>query len=154
MVASVDGRTLTSRWRPENAERRRHLEPLHDRLGVDAWLVGRVTGQEYAKPGDGRGFFACRYYITSATRPEAAPAAPHSLVKRILGTICLTISVGRPFVPDAGLAIAMSTRLVEGQPVDIPRQGEGQSAALRGSFGDSRQTQCSILVSLRRPSVL
>ena len=49
MVASVDGRTLTSRWRPENAERRRHFEPLHDRLGVDAWLVGRVTGQEYSK---------------------------------------------------------------------------------------------------------
>lgn len=49
MVASVDGRTLTSRWRPENPERRRLFEPLHDRLGVDAWLVGRVTGQEYAK---------------------------------------------------------------------------------------------------------
>jgi riboflavin biosynthesis pyrimidine reductase len=49
MVASVDGRILTSRWRPEDPERRRHFEPLHDRLGVDAWLVGRVTGQEYAK---------------------------------------------------------------------------------------------------------
>lgn len=49
MVASVDGRTLTSRWRPENAERRHHFELLHDRLGVDAWLVGRVTGQEYGE---------------------------------------------------------------------------------------------------------
>src|SRR3954468_5316372 len=49
MVASVDGRILTGRWRPENPERRRHFEPVHDRLGVDAWLVGRVTGQEYAK---------------------------------------------------------------------------------------------------------
>src|SRR5437763_12295299 len=49
MVASIDGRTLTSRWRPDDAERRRQFEPLHDRLGVDAWLVGRVTGQEYAK---------------------------------------------------------------------------------------------------------
>jgi riboflavin biosynthesis pyrimidine reductase len=49
MVASVDGRTLTSRWRPEDPERRRLLEPLHDRLGVDAWLVGRITGQEYAR---------------------------------------------------------------------------------------------------------
>jgi hypothetical protein len=47
MVASIDGRTLTSRWHPENSERRRYFEPLHDRLGVDAWLVGRVT-QEYA----------------------------------------------------------------------------------------------------------
>lgn len=49
MAASVDGRTLTSRWRPENAERRRCFAQLHDRLSVDAWLVGRVTGQEYAK---------------------------------------------------------------------------------------------------------
>src|SRR5262249_42590458 len=48
MVASVDGRTLTSRWHPENSEQRRYFKPLHDRLGVDAWLVGRVTGQEYA----------------------------------------------------------------------------------------------------------
>ena len=49
MVASVDGRTLTSRWRPEDARRRDISERLHDQLGVDAWLVGRVTGQEYAK---------------------------------------------------------------------------------------------------------
>src|SRR4051812_19546144 len=154
MVASIDGRTLTSRWRPEDPNRRELFERLHERLAADAWLVGRITGQEYVKPGDGRGFFACRYYVTSATRPGAAPAAPHSLVRRILGTICLTISVGRPFVPDAGPAIAMSTQLVEGQPVDIPRQGEGQSAALRGSFEDSRQSQCSILVSLRHSSVL
>ncbi|MBO0737925.1 MAG: dihydrofolate reductase family protein [Alphaproteobacteria bacterium] len=49
MVASIDGRTLTSRWRPEDAERRRQFESLHDRLGVDAWLIGRVSGQGYAK---------------------------------------------------------------------------------------------------------
>jgi riboflavin biosynthesis pyrimidine reductase len=49
MVASGDGRTLTGRWRPEDASRRDTFERLHDRLGVDAWLVGRVTGQEYAK---------------------------------------------------------------------------------------------------------
>jgi len=49
MVASVDGQTLTSRWRPEDLGRRAVFESLHERLGVDAWLVGRVTGQEYAK---------------------------------------------------------------------------------------------------------
>jgi riboflavin biosynthesis pyrimidine reductase len=49
MVASVDGRTLISRWRPEDPSRRQLFGSLHDRLGVDAWLVGRVTGQEYAK---------------------------------------------------------------------------------------------------------
>jgi hypothetical protein len=49
MVASVDGRTLTSRWRPEDAGRSGIFEHLHDQLGGDAWLVDRVTGQEYAK---------------------------------------------------------------------------------------------------------
>lgn len=49
MVASLDGRILTSRWRPEDPHRRDLFEPLHDRLAVDAWLVGRVTGQEYAR---------------------------------------------------------------------------------------------------------
>ena len=49
MVASVDGRTLTSRWRPEYAHRRELFDRLHELLGGDAWLVGRITGQEYAK---------------------------------------------------------------------------------------------------------
>jgi len=56
MVASLDGRTLTNRWRPEDPGRRVVFERLHERLAVDAWLVGRTTGQEYAKrdayPGD------------------------------------------------------------------------------------------------------
>jgi len=49
MVASLDGRTLISRWRPQDASRRTLFERLHERLACDAWLVGRITGQEYAK---------------------------------------------------------------------------------------------------------
>jgi riboflavin biosynthesis pyrimidine reductase len=49
MVASVDGRTLPSRWRPKGAVPPGLFERLHEELGGDAWLVGRVTGQEYAK---------------------------------------------------------------------------------------------------------
>jgi riboflavin biosynthesis pyrimidine reductase len=48
MAASVDGRTLPSRWRPKGAEDGL-FERLHEELGGDAWLVGRVTGQEFAK---------------------------------------------------------------------------------------------------------
>ena len=48
MASSVDGRTLHSRWRPEG--RAGDLfEQVHDELAADAWLVGRVTGQEFAK---------------------------------------------------------------------------------------------------------
>ncbi len=49
MIASVDGRTLLRRWRPADESRGALFERLHERLGSDAWLVGRVTGQEYAK---------------------------------------------------------------------------------------------------------
>jgi riboflavin biosynthesis pyrimidine reductase len=49
MVSSVDGRVLLSRWRPKGAHVSGLFERLHDQLEGDAWLVGRVTGQEYAK---------------------------------------------------------------------------------------------------------
>jgi riboflavin biosynthesis pyrimidine reductase len=49
MSASIDGRTLNSRWRPAVAVPGGLFEQLHEELGGDAWLVGRVTGQEFAK---------------------------------------------------------------------------------------------------------
>ena len=49
MAASVDGRTLSSRWRPEGSMAGGLFERLHDELAGDAWLIGRVTGQEFAK---------------------------------------------------------------------------------------------------------
>jgi riboflavin biosynthesis pyrimidine reductase len=46
MACSVDGRTLPSRWRPRTVSA---FERVHDELAGDAWLVGRVTGAEFAK---------------------------------------------------------------------------------------------------------
>jgi len=48
MASSVDGRTLHSRWRPKESGADL-FERVHDELAGDAWLVGRVTGQEFAK---------------------------------------------------------------------------------------------------------
>jgi riboflavin biosynthesis pyrimidine reductase len=48
MASSVDGRTLNSRWRPKGTAGDL-FERVHDELGGDAWLIGRVTGQEFAK---------------------------------------------------------------------------------------------------------
>lgn len=47
MMSSVDGRILPNRWHPL-VEERGVYERLHNELGSDAWLVGRVTGQEFA----------------------------------------------------------------------------------------------------------
>jgi hypothetical protein len=43
MVASLDGRTLISRWQPEDAHRRDLLEPFHDQLEAEAWLIARMA---------------------------------------------------------------------------------------------------------------
>jgi riboflavin biosynthesis pyrimidine reductase len=48
MSSSLDGRTLPRRWRPKGAQVAGLYERLHEELDGDAWLVGRVTGQEFA----------------------------------------------------------------------------------------------------------
>jgi riboflavin biosynthesis pyrimidine reductase len=48
MLSSIDGRILSERWRPKG-DTGGLFETLHDQLGGDAWIVGRVTGQEFAK---------------------------------------------------------------------------------------------------------
>ncbi|MCK1715855.1 MULTISPECIES: RibD family protein [unclassified Bradyrhizobium] len=48
MASSVDGRTHPSRWRPKSAGAD-WFEKIHDELGGDAWVIGRVTGSEFAK---------------------------------------------------------------------------------------------------------
>src|SRR5467141_3375801 len=56
MNTSVDGRILGSRWRPAENRMAGLFERLHEQLGGGSWLIGRVTGSEYAKaeayPGD------------------------------------------------------------------------------------------------------
>jgi riboflavin biosynthesis pyrimidine reductase len=49
MNASIDGRILGSRWRPAENRMPGLFERLHDKLGGGSWLIGRVTGSEYAK---------------------------------------------------------------------------------------------------------
>ena len=47
MLSSVDGRILPDRWHPPLHDHSVY-ERLHEEIGCDAWLVGRVTGQEFA----------------------------------------------------------------------------------------------------------
>ena len=49
MNASVDGRILGSRWRPAGNRMAGLFERLHEQLGNGSWLIGRVTGSEYAR---------------------------------------------------------------------------------------------------------
>jgi hypothetical protein len=49
MNMSVDGRILGSRWRPAENRMAGLFERLHEQLGGGSWLIGRLTGSEYAK---------------------------------------------------------------------------------------------------------
>ena len=49
MNSSVDGRILGSRWRPSENRMAGLFERVHGELGGGSWLIGRVTGSEYAK---------------------------------------------------------------------------------------------------------
>jgi riboflavin biosynthesis pyrimidine reductase len=48
VACSLDGRTLPSRWRPKESAGD-YFEQVHEELAGDAWIIGRVTGQEFAK---------------------------------------------------------------------------------------------------------
>ena len=49
MAISIDGRTLPSRWRPQGAKPGGPYDRAHEQLQGDAWLIGRTTGQEFAR---------------------------------------------------------------------------------------------------------
>ena len=49
MNMSVDGRIWHSRWRPGENRMAGLFERIHEQLGNGSWLIGRVTGSEYAK---------------------------------------------------------------------------------------------------------
>lgn len=49
MVTSIDGRVWASRWRPAENRMPGLFERLHEQLGNSSWLIGRVTGSEFAK---------------------------------------------------------------------------------------------------------
>ncbi len=49
MNTSIDGRIWHSRWRPSANRMPGLFERLHEELGNGSWLIGRVTGSEFAK---------------------------------------------------------------------------------------------------------
>ncbi len=49
MNTSIDGRIWHSRWRPSENRIPGLFERIHEQLGNGSWLIGRITGSEYAK---------------------------------------------------------------------------------------------------------
>jgi riboflavin biosynthesis pyrimidine reductase len=74
MSASIDGRTLPERWRPVDYPTADVYERLHAELKGDAWLIGRVTGEDFAK---GKGYppRAAQHYPREAWVAERSSGA-------------------------------------------------------------------------------
>jgi riboflavin biosynthesis pyrimidine reductase len=114
MAASVDGRTLSRRWRPRGAMPDGLFERLHEELGGDAWFVGRVTGQEFA-------------------RSKAYPAATHETFPRE-AWFARRDAKAYGVVLDAHGKIAWGRSDIGGDPIVIvltERVSDGHLAGLR-----------------------
>jgi hypothetical protein len=68
MNTSIDGRTWGSRWRPAENRMAGLFERIHEQLGNGSWLIGRITGSEYAK--------AEAYPDRPRRSPHASPGSP------------------------------------------------------------------------------
>ena len=132
MVASIDGRILHSRWRPRDGNGGDLFERLHARLGCDAWLVGRVTGQEFAK---------ARTY--EARTERSYPREPW-LVRRdadrvVLGTAKTGANLGASayaVVLDAQGKIAWGRSEIGGDPIVVVLSEQVADAHLAGLRAD------------------
>jgi riboflavin biosynthesis pyrimidine reductase len=82
MSASVDGRTLLSRWRPQASGNL--FEQVHDELAGDAWVIGRVTGQEFAKgkpyPASTATFPRAHWFATRKAQAFGVVLDPHGKI--------------------------------------------------------------------------
>ena len=117
MLASVDGRILSSRWRPEGNGGGDLFERLHDRLGGGSWLVGRVTGQEFAKGGE-----------AYADRPGPAPARENRIARRGAHAYAIVL--------DARGRIAWGLAEIGGDPIVVVLTGQVSDAHLKGLEAD------------------
>jgi riboflavin biosynthesis pyrimidine reductase len=116
MVSSIDGRTLHSRWRPRTAGGGDLFERLHEQLAGDAWLVGRVTGAEFAK--------SSRY---PASAEGSAPREPW-LARRDARAYGVVL--------DAHGKIAWGRSDIGGDPIVVALTEQVSDAHLAGLRGD------------------
>jgi riboflavin biosynthesis pyrimidine reductase len=72
VASSLDGRTWPSRWRPKGSAGD-YFEQVHEELAGDAWIIGRVTGQEFAK--------GKPYPASAAETFSREPWLPHAKAK-------------------------------------------------------------------------
>jgi riboflavin biosynthesis pyrimidine reductase len=126
MASSVDGRTHHSRWRPKGAGADL-FEKVHDELGGDAWLIGRVTGSEFAKgkpyPASGGETFPRRTWLA----PKAAGARAYGVVLDAHGKI----GWGRSDIGGDPIVVVLTEQVADSHLAGL--RGEGVSYVFAGT---------------------
>jgi riboflavin biosynthesis pyrimidine reductase len=125
MASSVDGRTLHNRWRPKGAGAAL-FEQVHDELAGEAWLVGRVTGQEFAK---GKSYPTA----TAETFPRqpwfaSRDAKAYGVVLDAHGKICW----GRSDIGGDPIVVVLTEAVSDAHLAGL--RGEGVSYVFAGKF--------------------
>ena len=122
MHSSLDGRTHPSRWRPKGAGTD-WFEKIHDELGGDAWVIGRVTGSEFAK--------GKPYPATDATFPREnwfalRDAKTYGVVLDAQGKICW----GRSDIGGDPIVVVLTENVPDSHLAGL--RGEGVSYIFAG----------------------
>jgi len=116
MASSLDGRIIPSRWMPKGVHDHGIYEDLHERLGGGSWIVGRATGQEFAK---------VDVYPDVTTTAFAREA-----------WLPIRDAEAYAFVVDAGGKIAWGRAEIDGDPIVVLLTSEVSDAHLAGLRGD------------------
>ena len=122
MAASVDGRILPSRWRPKGGAGNA-FEQVHDELAGDAWLVGRVTGQEFAK---GKLYPASTQSFPRENWLARRDAKAYGIVLDAQGKI----ACGRADIGDDPIVVVLSEQVSDAHLAGL--RGEGVSYIFAG----------------------
>lgn len=116
MTASVDGRTLLGRWHPSDAIQSGVFERIHRELGGDAWLVGRVTGEEFAQ---GSPYTTRVNEILPRTTWIARRASSHAVILDAHGKIAW----GRPDIEGDAIIVALTRQVSDSHLAGLRADG-------------------------------
>ena len=130
MNASVDGRILGSRWRPAENRMAGLFERLHEELGGGSWLIGRVTGSEYAKADSYPDRIGQTYPREPWFAPRFAPSEPKASDAAVSGTawgIVLDargkIAWGRPEIGGDPIVVVLTERVSDAHLAGLRQDG-------------------------------
>jgi riboflavin biosynthesis pyrimidine reductase len=125
MNASVDGRILGSRWRPPENRMAGLFERLHEQLGGGSWLIGRVTGSEYAKAASypdrtDQTYPREPWFVRGdAGAPGIAPGAAYGIVLDARGKIAW----GRSDIGGDAIVVVLTQRVSDAHLAGLRRDG-------------------------------